>query len=156
MSAALTGHLEQFCFPSLAFVSSTLNSSPSLHSSISLENIRNQNDSVQTENGSRAKFHIQPGFTWHTSKVSHESKAQSWSKIVEKFSCLFFPSTSPYLLFSVTALGRGFSSQNYFQRVFFAWLQERAGKKSLIELTLLYVWINICIIYVYIHVREAF
>lgn len=124
--------------------------SPSLHSSIILENIRNQNDSVQTENGARAKFHIQPGFTWHTSKVSHESKAQSWSKIVEKFSCLFFPSTSPYLLFSVTALGRGFSSQNYFQRVFFAWLQERAGKKSLIELTIICMNKYLHHIYVYI------
>lgn len=59
MSAALVGHLEQSFFPSFTFINFTQNSSPSLHSSVMLENVMNQNESVQSEKGSWAKFYTQ-------------------------------------------------------------------------------------------------
>lgn len=101
-------HLERFSFPSFTFISSTVNRSPSLHGSLVLENVRNQNESVETENGSWAKMHVQDhnlrrkstGFAWNTSadsfiRVGHKGEV----KIDEKFSCLSFSSFSAPLFF---------------------------------------------------------
>lgn len=143
MSAALVGHLEQSFFPSFTFINFTWNSSPSLHSSIMLENVMNQNESVQSEKGSWAKFYAQDRTSGRRTGLSTDfdsnTSAESFIpvghkagvKIDKKNSCLFFlPSISPPLLFPVTALWRDFFSQIYFAKLFSAWPQAMAGDSS--------------------------
>lgn len=102
MSAPLVGHLEQSFFPSFTFINFTRNSSPALYSSIILEIVMNQNESVQSEKGSWAKFHtpdhtsgrrtgLSTDFDWNTSAESFIAVGhKAGVKIDKKPTWLFF------------------------------------------------------------------